>query len=345
MCAICQHVFNVDFNYAKIPYAEDSNLMYNSGATWKSHMGDLITKLAAFQSHWGDRTVIDIGCGDGLFISKLKSMQPNANYLGFEPGIDATKITGFQVIRDYFIPERDIKRYRPKLLICRHVIEHLEDPRQFVSEIAYWCGNYGVDTLFLVEVPCFDKSLSLGRISDFLYEHVSNFTHKSFCKLFELSGYSELFVSKYYGDEILAGIFMTDKEEAGNNMRTAQKFSALVLESVLAVTRQLADFQVQQEKLVFWGGTGKGAAFLNTYGIDAKAFPLVVDSDPRKIGRCVPGTGQVIQDPEILRHSSESIIVIATPWRADDIKADIDRRGLTYSRLLVLRGGELRDFT
>jgi hypothetical protein len=260
--------------------------------------------------------------------------------VGYEPGIEAEKIgRKFTVIRDYFIPERDLKRYRPSLLVCRHVIEHMDQPRDFISEIAYWCNIYDLNPIFLAEVPCFDNSLLLGRVSDFLYEHVSNFTTNSFKTLFKSSGYSELEVNQYYGDEVIAGLFMP-----ANNVLfpCAKIFSKKVQTSFTTVTEQLAQLRTTQP-IIFWGGTGKGAAFLNNYKLDAVKYPLVVDSDPNKIGRFVPGTGQEIQSPEIIRTIINPIIVITTPWRAKDIKLDIEKRNLKYSRLLVLQKGILSD--
>jgi len=338
-CAFCNHVFNVDFNYNQVPYSEDSNLMYNSGSLWQDYMQLLIDKLHAYSSQWLNGIAIDIGCGDGQFFTKLLDTIPTARCVGYEPGIEAEKIgRKFTVIRDYFIPERDLKRYRPSLLVCRHVIEHMDKPRDFVSEVAYWCNVYDLTPMFLVEVPCFDNSILWGRVSDFLYEHVSNFTTDSFKTLFSLTGYSEIEMNQYYGDEVIAGFF-----RANNLSPYAKIFNKKAQVSFGIVKDQLSQLQKTTQPVIFWGGTGKGAAFLNNYHLDMVNYPLVVDSDPNKIGRFVPGTGQEIQSPEIIRTIINPIIVITTPWRAKDIKLDIEKRDLKYSRLLVLQKGILSD--
>jgi hypothetical protein len=343
MCAICGHVFNADFNYAQVPYAEDSNLMYNSGSGWQNHMQLLINALHSYKDRWLDGVAIDIGCGDGQFFSRLLGTMPTASCVGYEPGVEADKISTFSVIRDYFIPERDLERFRPKLLVCRHVVEHLDKPCEFLSDIAYWCSKYNISPIVLVEVPCFDNSLALGRVSDFLYEHVSNFTTNSFQKLFSMSGYTRLEINRYYGGEVLAGFFMPNNGLLHFNADAAKAFGINVCDSILKVKLQLGKLK-HTDLLVFWGGTGKGAAFLNTYGIDCGNFPLVVDSDIHKVGKFVPGMGQEIKTPDILKDAL-AMIVITTPWRAKDIKLDIEQRGLKYKRLLVLQEGVLCDYT
>jgi len=345
LCAFCGHVFNPDFSYAPIPYAEDSNLMFNSGTLWQGHMQILIDKLVKNKQLWADAPAIDIGCGDGQFFSKLQAAVPESQCMGYEPGVDADKIQDFPVIRDFFIPQRDLKLHRPKLLVCRHVVEHMDKPRTFLSEIAYWCGVYKIAPIFLVEVPCFDNSLVMGRFTDFLYEHVSNFTSTSFNTLFTLSGFETLEVSRYYGNEVIVGFFVPNKSPFGVYPEVAEGFYQQTQKSKATVVKQLEEYR-NEGPIIFWGGTGKGAAFLNMYGIHSSRYPYVVDSDPHKVGKFVPGTGQEIRWPDTLDvFGLDTTVVITTPWRAYDIKLDIDRRGLLYKKLLVLKEGELCEYS
>lgn len=343
LCAFCGHVFNTAFSYAQIPYAEDSNLMFNSGALWQEHMQILVDKLVKNKHIWSDAPAIDIGCGDGQFFSKLKQAVPEALCFGYEPGVDADKIQDFSVIRDFFIPQRDLKLHRPKLLVCRHVVEHMDRPRAFLTEIAYWCGIYELAPIVLIEVPCFDNSLVTGQRTDFLYEHVSNFTTTSFKTLFTLCGYSELEANRYYGNEVLVGFFVPNKSPLSVYNEVAQNFCTRASTSQAMISLQL-ERHSKEGRIIFWGGTGKGAAFLNMYGIHSSKYPFVVDSDPNKVGRFVPSMGQEIRKPEEFIGLDNLIIVVTTPWRIHDIKLDIDRRGITYNKLLVLKEGELCEY-
>src|SRR5574340_111301 len=339
-CAFCSHVYNREFDYTSVPYAEDSNRMYNNGEGWQVHMFQVVnTLLHNWQS---DGIAIDIGCGDGQFFDLLLQGRPQARCIGFEPGIDAEGITTFPVVRDYFIPERDLNKYKPSLLVCRHVVEHLENPRDFLANIAFWCAQYDLDPLVLIEVPCIDNSLLCGRIADFLYEHNSNFTLESFNTMFEITHYSNIDVRKFYHGEVLVGMARPNLVDLNHIKTFTSKFSDKATKTIVDARNQLDEIE---GPVYFWGGTGKSAAFLNSLDINHVRFPYVVDSDINKVGRFVPGTGQQIRSPEFLYDALVGTIVITTPWRAKDIYTEIKKRGIDYKKLLVLYNGKLEGYT
>jgi hypothetical protein len=315
--------------------------MYNSGLLWQEHMQMLVDKLADNKAMWIEKPVIDIGCGDGQFLELLSKTVPEAKCIGFEPGIDGAKITAFQCVQDYFRPERDLAKYEPSLLVCRHVLEHLENPRDFVAEIAFYSGQCGISPVFLAEVPCIEKALETTRVSDFLYEHVSNFTLNSLYAMFGTSGFKLLETSRLYGDEVVVGFFQPHEDALKQNHRMTNKFVSQI-ESLAVTIRSKVD---QLRNVVLWGGTGKSAAFINMFELDAAHFPTVVDSDPCKAGFYVPGAGQKIQDPSVIAEVPNPTIIITTAWRAEDIYAEIQRRGIKYKSLLVFKDGALNEYT
>jgi hypothetical protein len=105
---------------------------------------------------------------------------------------------------------------------------------------------------------------------------------------------------------------------------------------------ELQVFRQVGSTIAFFGGTGKGAAFLNAYHLKDDR---VVDSDMHKVGRFVPGTGQEIEHSDALLENPVDIIVITTRWRAADIYAEIQEKGIKYRNLLTLNGPALQEYT
>ncbi|MBN2476189.1 MAG: methyltransferase domain-containing protein [Pirellulales bacterium] len=344
VCAYCGHIFNTQFDYYKIPYADDSNLMYNGGSRWLGHLEGLVDLLLTKYDALG-KTLVDIGCGDGRFLELLREKGPACRCIGFEPGIEANnaRAKGFEVQQDYFHPERDLLAGRPDFLLCRHVIEHLADPRGFVAAIAYWCNLYELFPVLLAEVPRIEKAVEGARVVDFLYEHVSNFTDFSFRVMFESTGFEVLELRPCYGDEVVVAVVQARKIGRIQTLRhAAEAFRQRIDRQLVEVRGELRRLRAEGRTIAFWGGTGKGAAFLNAFRLAADEFPLVVDSDCHKVGRYVPATAQEIRSPDYLVRNPADVIVITTRWRAGDILEEIRQRGIRCETVLMLEGGQLR---
>jgi SAM-dependent methyltransferase len=327
-CYSCGHIYNRGFKYEDVPYETNSNLMYNNGYGWLQHIDDIIDWILQYKEVLKAGPVIDIGCGDGQFLKRLLEREPTLECIGYEPGIAANGITEFKVIQDYFSPSLDFLYKRPSLILCRHVLEHLPNPRDFVGEIEFWSMMSDNASLLFLEVPCIEKALRETRLSDFLYEHVSNFTTKSFKRLAELNNLKVHKIQTLYNDEVLAGMFQcgeSEKPDAAKEFKTACNNLDVIQNKLLSI----------ESPVYLWGGTGKSSSFLNIFKLDAERFPYVVDSDQNKVGKFVPGTGQCIQHSTWLKTQPVGEIIITTPWRAHDIYKEIKFLGIPHKTILV----------
>jgi hypothetical protein len=158
------------------------------------------------------------------------------------------------------------------------------------------------------------------------------------------AGEVEILSHGYDGEVVYASVLLNVGDERRKQMEQSAMFAVSAQESRAAIARQLDKLASDGKKVAIWGGTGKAAAFIHQFGADAKRFPLVVDSDPDKVGTYVPGTGQAIQFRDVLKNNPVDVVIIPTQWRAKDIVAEMAREGIQAQQVLIEHHGGLVDF-
>ena len=343
-CSACGHVFHAEFEYDRVPYEAGSNLMFNSGASWRRYQDDLAAEWVETYALFG-ALAVEIGCGEGLFLERLA--RRGVECMGFEPGPDAEVLRAKGIdVADRYFDGRALVDVEPDAIVCRHVLEHLPDPLGFLEDLAHAADSAGLEPLFLAEVPLIDKALEQQRLNDFLYEHVSNFTRRSVRTLFERAGWEVLDVRSRFADEVVTVV----AKPAGRSIDAevsdrAHDFRRSVATQTGRVRDQLAQWKAAGIHTALWGATGKGAAMINQFGIGPDLVELVIDSDRRKAIGYVPGTGQRIQPPEAIDADPVDRILICTNWRARDIEREIRAHLGDRCELWVYFGGELVELT
>lgn len=343
-CVQCGHVFNQAFRYDDVPYAKKPNLMFNRGGHWSQFIQSTRDHLLAQLPP--DPVVVEVGYGDGTFLAALAGACPSGRFVGFDPnGAPAPTDSSLDLRAELFDPRVHLVELGPDLIILRHVLEHLTSSLAFLQLIATTAALVGQRPLAYCEVPCIDRVLETGRTVDFYYEHNSQFTTTSFTTMLERCGGEVLTIGHGYDGEVLAGLVrLTASRAVTDHARQAAAFQVGTEVGLVAIRRQLQAIVESGQRVAIWGGTGKSAAFIQRYGLDAERFPLVVDSDPQKAGTYVPGTGQLIQFRDVLDGQAVDVLIIPPQWRARDILEEAARHGIHPQQVLIEHQGRLIDF-
>jgi hypothetical protein len=343
-CVECGHVFNAAFDYAAVPYADKPNRMFNRAPGWCEHLEtvcrEILTRLPERP------VVVEIGHGDGHFLSALAEACPGGQYVGFDPhGSTGGPLAAVELRRALFVSDRHLPELRPDLLISRHVLEHLTDPLGFIQGLSFAAAWMGIQPTLYLEVPCIDRALETGRTVDFYYEHNSHFSTASFARMLSRCAVRTERVGHGYGGEVVYAFVRlgADADQIGR-ARAALAFRDRARVSLATIRWQLEDLYAAGRSVAIWGGTGKSAAFMAQVGADATRFPLVVDSDPDKVGTFVPGTGQEIRFRDWLVSHPVDIVIIPPQWRARDIVREMGRCGIGGVTVLIEFEGRLVDY-
>jgi len=342
-CVDCGHVYNTEFRYDEVPYSEKPNLMYNKGAVWARHLNRVCDLLLEYLP--GHPVVVEIGCGEGHLLRTLADKLPGARLIGFDPNASMSTGGKFEARSELFIPTVHVAECKPDLVISRHVLEHLVNPLGFLQTTAFAVAWAGLETRVFIEVPCIDRAIETGRTEDFYYEHNSHFTTASFTRMLQRTSNVVEMLLHGYRREVISGLVkLGGSTQSVSHAREAQSFCDNARRATEVIVRELAEISSSGKSVALWGGTGKAAAFMNTYQVDRQRFPVVVDSDADKASTFVPGQGQEIRFRDYLLMHPAEVIIIPMQWRARDIVQEIEHAKISYERVLIEHQGHLIDF-
>ena len=342
-CNDCGHIHNTSFDYKEVPYSKKPNLMFNQGKNWSEFIKKIINEIISKLPE--NPNIVEIGYGDGSFLSSLQQRIKKGNFYGFDPHGATSNNNKLKLYKKLFHPLEQIPRLLPNLIISRHVLEHMSNPLSFLQSISHSTSLTKINCIAYLEVPCIDNAINYKRTVDFYYEHNSHFTTNSFSKMVSKSNPHSCKIGHGYNREVIYGLIKwgnIDNQEL--NINESVSFFNSTEKGKNKINKQLDKLIKKGLKLAIWGGVGKSASFINHYKLDNKKFPLVVDSDKDKVGMYVPGMGQEILYRDYLKSNPVEIIIIPPQWRANDILSEIYAENISFDKILIEHEGELIDF-
>jgi len=293
-------VRNAAFDPALMIYdAAYQNEQANS-ASFRAHLewaSDLIFETMQTNS------LIEVGCGKGTFLNILSDR--GANITGFDPTYEGDDPRIKKVL---FGPDLGMNA---KGLILRHVLEHIENPVDFLMQLAHANGGQG---LIYIEVPCFDWICDNNAWFDIFYEHVNYFRLSDFRKIFgRVVASGTCFGGQYL---YVVGDLSTLRQPAydpAQTVRFPQDFTA----SIDAAT-------TNQD--VVWGGASKGLIYAMLRARAGRPVAGVIDINPAKQGKYLAGSGIRVQAPQELLPTlpRDTRIMVMNPNYTKEIKAMSD---------------------
>ncbi len=334
-CPQCGFIFNTAFDGSLTTYSGSYENSLHYSPRFEQYADELAGDLVKRYGLYG-KTVVEIGCGRGEFLSKLAAIGKN-RAVGFDPSLDRTKkssITaeGVTVIGSFF--DAAMLEDDPALLCCRHVLEHIENPAEFLGQLA--ASVMGKKCTFFFEVPNSFYTLVDQGIWDIIYEHCSYYVKQSLIELFRRVGMTVTDARTRYADQFLTVEAVCDKvpghslesEKPEPVAELAEKFSFVYNEKSEGWRRRIAGFVSEHRKVVLWGAGSKGVTFLNALGIGDETIGYVIDVNPHKHGKFVPCSGQLVVEPEFCREYRPDVVVIMNAVYEPEIRQKLGEMGL-----------------
>lgn len=338
LCTSCGLIWNTQFDQSVLSYdAEYENSLHFSDA-FRRYSDELIDRLIARHRLKG-KHVAEIGSGKGEFLTALCA-RGGCTGVGFDPsyaGESDSALDGrVRFVRDLLGPGSELGS--PALILSRHVLEHVEDPIGLLAGVREALGDE--DAAVYVEVPAAEYLLDRDAVWDVIYPHVTCLLAPVLRKIlvragFEPVGYGYSFGGQYLWVEAKTSLSADAADEA-----SAPAPGEAVSRFAARFTEKRADWAVRLPRLLeagdvaVWGAGAKAATFLNLLDPDG-AIRYVVDVNPRKHGKHIPGTGQRIIEPADLTGGGIRTVIVMNPIYGEEITAALRKHSLDVALIVA----------
>jgi len=340
LCLSCGFVFNASFQADSMTYDQNYENTQNYSPMFESYIDGQINYLIE-QKGVRDAKVIEIGCGKGDFLKKLVEKGNNSG-IGFDPSYlgDLNLYSGkLQFIREFY--SEKYMDENPDLIICRHVIEHIPDPvAMLVSIRKALRQSKTVKVIF--ETPDVEWTLKNGVIYDFFYEHCSYFNRQSIQGAFEIAGFRIETIKTIFGDQ-----YLWVESKPSPSPKNSSIFSAGNGDMNTLIEKYSQSYEIWVKKwqealrqakedgpIALWGAGAKGVTFANLIDPNQKIIDCVVDINPNKQGKFLPGTGHAIISPSEFSKFKIHTLIPLNPNYIAEIEDQI--KGLKMGEFQVL---------
>jgi hypothetical protein len=284
----------------------------------------------------GDNSrILEIGCNDGLLLGLIGTKCKAALY-GVEPSVkfqDKWIERNIKVTNNFFGNEaaRLVKNNygEMKVVIARHVLEHIFNPHDFFSGLQVISGR---DTIIFIEVPYLVSIFQLKRFENVSYSHLVHYSVKSMLtiasqygfvvvdyRLCDIDGGAIVFTLRSVGEAV--SVQLPNVETEIDNL--FKKFILEFEESKANFRRHLNENAA--ELFIGFGAGAKGQFLIHLYGLQ-DYLVAVIDETPGYPGNYIPGTAVPIVALNYLDEIRAAIVVNLAPTHFQSVFNKIPRR-------------------
>jgi SAM-dependent methyltransferase len=337
-CENCGFVTNVAFDSKWSAYAPNYEDQQSFSPTFNKFANDLANRLIEkYDLH--NKDVVEIGCSKGDFLISLCELGNNRG-VGIDPSVVPGRVESeaadrVSFIKDYY--SKDHAKYVGDFICCRHTLEHIYPTAEFIQTVRDSIGNR-TDTAVFIEIPDMTRVLKDIAFEDIYYEHCSYFTPGSLARLFRSCGFEVTDLYRAYDEqylliEAIPVATPSDKihplEESLEQMAQDIKHFVVEINNKFQQWKQhLKQMEEQGKRVVVWGSGSKCVAFLTT--LDTKdQVQYIVDINPHRQGKFIPGVGKEIMSPEFLKEYQPDQVIVMNRIYCGEIQQMLDKMGVT----------------
>jgi len=343
VCESCWLVQTEDFVRADALFDADYAYLSGQSETWVSHCGRFAEEMVRRFGLTERSRIIEVASNDGTLLRRFHDQGMACT--GIEPTAMSAAIArglGLTVVEEFLTIELATRLVghgaTADLLVANNVLAHVPDINDFAGACSSLLAEEGVATF---EFPHVLQLIALTQFDTIYHEHFSYLSLTSLEAVFETAGLKVFDVEQLstHGGSLRVYAQRTestrfDTSKSVHHLRDHEASLAVASPSFYAgfqkradrikddLMRFLVDTKREGRQLVGYGAAAKGNTLLNYAGVRPNLMPYVVDNNPAKQGRYLPGSRIPIVDEQRIVDDPPDLVLVL-PW---NIRDEVARR-------------------
>lgn len=340
VCRECWLVQTEDYASADELFDEDYAYFSGFSTGWLAHAKKYVDDMVARFALTEKSRVVEVAANDGYLLQYVK--EKGIPCTGVEPTASTAKVArekGIEIVEEFFGVSlaRAIVAQGKKadLTAANNVLAHVPDINDFVSGFREVLKEDGVSTF---EFPHLLNLIHLNQFDTIYHEHYSYLSLYAVEQIFTKNGLHIFDVEELntHGGSLRV---YAQRKDTGKRERTSAVLELLERELKSGINQQefyeglqakanrikydLWEFLLKcnkdGKKVVGYGAAAKGNTLLNYAGIRSDLIPYVVDKNPSKQNKFLPGNRIPIVDEANLKET-KPVYILILPW---NIKSEV----------------------
>lgn len=348
VCTECWLVQTEDYAGADELFSDDYAYFSSFSTTWLKHAEQYVTDMAQRFALNANSHIVEVAANDGYLLQYARAR--GIPCLGIEPTTstaEAARAKGIEIVEAFFgvklAQQLAAQGKQADLTVANNVLAHVPDINDFVGGFAALLKPAGVSTF---EFPHLLRLVSENQFDTIYHEHYSYLSLTAVKRIFELNGLSVFDVEELptHGGSLRVYAQRKDTGVRETSQRVAKllecETAAGMNSTAFYVGFQAKANKVKNDLLVFlieaqragktvagYGAAAKGNTLMNYAGVRPDLLSYVVDRNPAKQDKFLPGCRLPIVAEEHLKQTRPDYVVIL-PW---NLRAEVIEQ-LAYIR-------------
>lgn len=338
VCSSCWLAQTEDYAGREELFSADYAYFSSFSSSWLDQCRAYASMMTQRFALNADSRVAEIAANDGYLLQYFQ--EAGIPCFGVEPTSSTAKAArkkGLEVFENFFGArlghELADKGYRADLMVANNVLAHVPDINDFVSGFRHLLKPGGVATF---EFPHLYRLVTESQFDTIYHEHFSYLSLSATKRIFESNGLAIFDVEELpthggslrvyaqrsdtgqfpVGDRV--GAMLSLESKAG---MSSPAFYTGFQRKVIDIKHELLGFllaaRARGEKVVAYGAAAKGNTLLNFSGVRPDLIEYVIDRNPAKQGKYLPGSRIPVVAEERLTLDKPPWILIL-PWNIRD---------------------------